>query len=113
MSISSPARRDNPKNSPENYSTVANKQLPGIESFFEKDVPFAFAKIKDAALLAEFKKSNQGSPRRAPILRDFPEADLLPRSQGDFRIGVDNHRQKLLYDEMVDTPIRDRLLAIG
>ena len=36
----------------------------------------------------------------------------MPRSQGDFRIGAENYRNKLLYDEMVDTPL-DRLLAVG
>ncbi len=40
------------------------------------------------------------------------KSDVLPRSKGDFRIGADNYRKKLLYDEMVDTPL-DRLLAIG
>ena len=40
------------------------------------------------------------------------KADVLPRSQGDFRIGAENYRRKLLYDEMVDTPL-DRLLQAG
>src|SRR5258706_5702074 len=38
--------------------------------------------------------------------------DLLPRSQGTFAIGAENYRLKLLYDEMVDTPL-PRLLKIG
>ena len=42
----------------------------------------------------------------------FLKDDVLPRSHGDFRIGAENYRQKLLYDEMVDTPL-DRLLEIG
>jgi uncharacterized protein (DUF885 family) len=36
----------------------------------------------------------------------------LPRSKGDFRIGAENYRKKLLYDEMVDIPL-DKLLQIG
>jgi len=31
--------------------------------------------------------------------------DLLPRSNSDFRIGAESYRKKLLYDEMVDTPL--------
>ena len=104
--------RENLKNPPEIYTSVALEQLPGIESFFEKDVPSAFAKIKDAALLAEFKKSNQAVLDALKSYETFLKTDLLPRSKGDFRIGADIYRQKLLYDEMVDTPI-DRLLAIG
>jgi uncharacterized protein (DUF885 family) len=38
--------------------------------------------------------------------------DLLPASHGDFRLGADAFRKKLLYDEMVDIPI-DRLRKIG
>jgi hypothetical protein len=37
---------------------------------------------------------------------------LLPRSQGDFRIGADTFSQKLQFDEMVDIPL-DKLLEIG
>jgi uncharacterized protein (DUF885 family) len=40
------------------------------------------------------------------------QSDLLPRSNGDFRIGADAFSKKLLYDEMVDTPL-DKLLEIG
>jgi uncharacterized protein (DUF885 family) len=40
------------------------------------------------------------------------EKDLKPRAHGDFRLGADNYRKKLLYDEDVDIPL-DRLLEIG
>ncbi|MGH9722525.1 MAG: DUF885 domain-containing protein, partial [Bryobacteraceae bacterium] len=42
----------------------------------------------------------------------FLKNELLPRSHGDFRIGAGAYRQKLLFEEMVDTPL-DRLLEIG
>jgi uncharacterized protein (DUF885 family) len=104
--------RENLKNPPEIYTSVALEQLPGIESFFQHDVPAAFTKVKDAALLAEFKKSNQGVLDALKSYENFLKTDLLPRSKGDFRIGAENYRNKLLYDEMVDTPL-DRLLAVG
>ena len=40
------------------------------------------------------------------------KTDLLPRSNGDFRLGATNYAKKLLYDEMVDIPL-DKLLKIG
>ena len=80
--------RENLKNPPEIYTSVALEQLPGIESFFEKDVPSAFAKIKDAPLLAEFKKANQGVLDALKSYENFLKSDLLPRSKGDFRIGA-------------------------
>jgi uncharacterized protein (DUF885 family) len=104
--------RENLKNPPEIYTSVALEQLPGIEGFFEKDVPEAFAKVKDAALIAEFKKSNQAVIDALKSYEAFLKTDLLPRSKGDFRIGADNYRQKLLYDEMVDVPL-DHLLSVG
>jgi hypothetical protein len=42
----------------------------------------------------------------------FLHDDLLPRSNGDYRIGADAFRKKLAYEEMVDIPL-DRLLEIG
>ena len=83
-----------------------------MESFFEKDVPGAFTKVKDGALLAEFKQSNQAVLDALKSYETFLKDDLLPRSKGDFRIGAENYRKKLLYDEMVDTPL-DRLLSVG
>ena len=40
------------------------------------------------------------------------KSDLLPRSNGDYRLGADIFRKKLAYDEMVDIPL-DHLLQIG
>ncbi len=81
--------RENLKNPPEIYTSVALEQLPGIESFFEKDVPAAFTKVKDAALLAEFKKTNQAVLDALKSYESFLKNDMLPRSKGDFRIAAD------------------------
>jgi uncharacterized protein (DUF885 family) len=104
--------RENLSNPPKIYTEVALEQLPGIVSFFRNDVPAAFKAVKDAALLAEFHKSNQGVIDALLAYEAWMKSDLLPRSRGDFRIGAENYRRKLLYDEMVETPI-DRLLTIG
>ena len=40
------------------------------------------------------------------------KTDLLPRSNGDYRLGAETFRKKLAYDEMVDIPL-DRLLTIA
>ncbi|HXZ79688.1 MAG TPA: DUF885 domain-containing protein [Terriglobales bacterium] len=106
------AARANLNNPPKVYTQVAIEQMPGLISFFQKDVPEAFAGVKDPALLAEFKESNQGVISALEKYQNFLQEDLLPISQGDFRIGAENYRKKLEYDEMVDTPL-DRLLEIG
>jgi hypothetical protein len=104
--------RANLKNPPKVYTEVALEQLPGIVGFFQSDVPGAFKDVHDQALLTEFKASNQGVIDALKSYETFLKTDLLPRSNGEFRIGADTYRKKLLYDEMVDIPL-DRLLQIG
>ncbi|HEV3333722.1 MAG TPA: DUF885 domain-containing protein [Bryobacteraceae bacterium] len=104
--------RENLKNPPRVYTEIALEQLPGIVSFFQKDVPLAFQSVTDSRLAGEFKKTNQGVIDALNSYQAWLKTDLLPRSNGDFRIGAENYRKKLAYDEMVDIP-RDRLLEIG
>jgi len=104
--------RDNLKNPPPIYTQIALEQVPGLVSFFEKDVPLAFRQITDQPLMTEFKKTNQGVIDQLHSYQAWLKNDLLPRSHGDFRIGADNYRKKLQYDEMVEIPL-DKLLEIG
>lgn len=104
--------RENLANPPRIYTEIALEQLPGIASFFRDDVPAAFRQVTDARLMGEFRKANQGALDAFAAYRNWLRSDLLPRSKGDFRIGAENYRRKLLYDEMVDTPL-DKLLEIG
>ena len=106
------AARVNLKNPPHIYTEIAIEQLPDIISFFEKDVPSAFADAQDAALKAEFVKTNGAAIASLKSYLDWLKTDLLPRSNGDYRIGADAFHKKLQYDEMVDTPL-DKLLEIG
>src|SRR5277367_4619428 len=106
------AARQNLKNPPRVYTEIALEQLPDIISFFENDVHEAFADAKDPATIAEFHNTNAAV---IASLRDYEKwlkTDLLPRSMGDFRIGADTFSKKLLYDEMVDTPL-DKLLTVA
>jgi len=106
------AAKTNLKDVPKVYTEVALEQMPGIISFFQNDVPAAFKSVTDPKLLAEFKASNDEVILELQGYQDFLQHDLLPISNGDFRIGVENYRKKLQYEEMVDIPI-DRLLQIG
>jgi len=106
------AARTNLNNPPKIYTQIALQQLPGIIRFFQQDVPAAFKEVKDPKLLDEFKQSNQAVIDSLGGYQKWLQDDLLPRSNGDFRIGAENYRKKLLYDEMVDTPL-DELLKLG
>jgi uncharacterized protein (DUF885 family) len=106
------AGRANLKNPPHIFTEIAIEQLPGIVSFFEHDVPLAFADAKDPALKAEFAQTNATVIASMNSYLEWLKTDLLPRSNGDFRIGAATFSQKLKYDEMVDIPL-DKLLEIG
>ena len=104
--------RINLKNPPRIFTEIAIEQLPGIVSFFENDVPLAFADAKDPALKAEFSQSNAAVIAALKSYLDWLKTDLLAKSNGDFRIGAETFSKKLLYDEMVDLPL-DKLEEIG
>jgi uncharacterized protein (DUF885 family) len=104
--------RANLKNPPHIFTEIAIEQLPGIISFFEHDVPLAFADAKNPALKAEFAKTNTAVIASLNNYQQWLKTDLLARSNGDFRIGAATFSQKLKYDEMVDIPL-DKLLEIG
>jgi uncharacterized protein (DUF885 family) len=104
--------RVNLKNPPRIFTEIAIEQLPDIVSFFEHDVPLAFTDAKDRALKAEFAQTNAAVIAALTSYLDWLKTDLLPQSNGDFRIGAENFSKKLQYDEMVDLPL-DKLLEIG
>ncbi len=106
------AAHANLQNPPKIYTEIALEQLPDIISFFQNDVPAAFAGASDPTVKAAFAKSNGAVIEGLRTYADWLKSDVLPRSNGDFRIGAETFSKKLLYDEMVDTPL-DRLLEIG
>jgi uncharacterized protein (DUF885 family) len=106
------AARVNLKNPPRIFTEIAIEQLPDIIGFFEHDVPLAFTDAQDPALKAEFAQSNAAVIAALKSYLGWLKTDLLPRSNGDFRIGAETFSKKLAYDEMVDLPL-DKLLEIG
>jgi uncharacterized protein (DUF885 family) len=106
------AARANLRNPPRIYSSIALEQLPGVVSFFARDLPAAFSAADDRALQARFTSVNARVIAALKSYERWLRQDLLPRSHGDFRLGARTFSAKLLYDEMVDTPL-DKLLEIG
>jgi uncharacterized protein (DUF885 family) len=104
--------RKNLKNPPHIYTEIALQQIDDDVSFFEHDVPSAFASADDAQEKADFAKSNAAVIEALKSYGVWMKSDLLPRSNGDFRWGADTFSKALAYNEMVDIPL-DRLLQIG
>jgi uncharacterized protein (DUF885 family) len=104
--------RANLQNPPHIFTEIVLEQMPDIVSFFRNDVPSAFADVKDAKLQAEFAQSNAGVVKALEEYAAWVKSDLLPRSNGDFRLGAEKLSAKLANEEMVDIPL-DRLLEVG
>jgi uncharacterized protein (DUF885 family) len=111
--------RKNLKNPPKIFTEIALEQIDGDASFFANDVPSAFFSGADGAEVAtdgtakaEFAKTNAAVIAALKSYASWMRTDLLPRSDGDFRLGADTFAKKLAYDEMVDLPL-DRLLQIA
>jgi uncharacterized protein (DUF885 family) len=108
--------RKNLKNPARISTEIALEQIDGDVSFFENDVPGAFLSgpdvAIDAATKAEFAKTNAAVVAALKSYGAWMKTDLLPRSNGDFRLGAETFQKKLAYDEMVDIPLA-RLLTIA
>jgi uncharacterized protein (DUF885 family) len=104
--------RQNLKNPPKVFTEIALEQIDGLVSFFQTDVPSAFTDANDAAVKAEFAKSNAAVIEALKSYGEWMKTDLLPRSNGDYKLGEDTFRKELALDEMVDIPL-DHLLQIA
>jgi uncharacterized protein (DUF885 family) len=113
--------RKNLKNPAKISTEIALEQIDGDVSFFESDVPSAFfsgadsAEVAtDAATKAEFAKTNAAVIAALKSYGAWMKTDLLPRSNGEYRLGAETFQKKLAYDEMVDLPLGQLLeIAMG
>jgi uncharacterized protein (DUF885 family) len=102
----------NLRNTPRIYTQIAIEQLPGDVHFFQNDLTTAFSAATDPQLKQQFGVVNA---QLIDALKDYQhwlQSEVLRHSHGEFRLGAKTFSQKLLYDEMVDTPL-DQLLALG
>jgi uncharacterized protein (DUF885 family) len=94
---------------PRIYTETAIAQVRGSIDYFTRVVPQMIERAGggrlSAARRAQIEASNQSVISALNSFADWLARDLLPRSYGDFAIGEENYRRKLLYDEMVETPI--------
>ncbi len=108
------AMRANIENPAREFTNLSIAISTGSVGFFKETVA-VWAKEaagRDKALLAEFQTSNAAAVRALEDAAKWLETTMLPNSNGAYAIGAENFSKKLLYEEMVDTPL-DRLLQIG
>lgn len=97
---------------PKVYAEIDLEQMPGIISFFEKDVPAAFGSVKNPALNSEFADANKAAIAALKEHEAYVRKEILPKAKGNYALGSDLYKKKLQYQEMVDEPI-DALYSRG
>jgi len=92
--------RANLQNPPRVYTETAVGQAAGSIEFFSRAVPQMFEREGGGRLAAsrraEFAAAVEGVVAALRLYSDWLQSDLLARSNGDFRIGAENFRKKLL-----------------
>jgi len=104
--------RANVVNPPAVYTQVAIEQVQAQINFLQNFLPQAVAGATSGSLKTEFNAVNQQVITAYNQFLNYLRNTLTAKSQGEFAIGAENFRKKLLYDEMVDTPV-DQLLKTG
>jgi hypothetical protein len=108
------AMKRNVDNPPHEFTDLAFRMAHGSVGFFKESVTdwAKDAAANDPALLNDFNAANTAATAALDDAASWLRKTLLPKSKGMYAIGADNFSKKLLYEEMVDTPL-DRVLAIG
>jgi len=108
--------RANLESPPRIYTETAIAQVRGSIDYFSRVVPQMIERAGgsrlNAARKSEFETTNNSVINALRSFDEWLSNNLLPRSNGNFAIGEENYRRKLLYDEMVETPIA-QLIAEG
>jgi uncharacterized protein (DUF885 family) len=91
---------------PRIYTETAITETRGSVEYFARVVPQLIERAGGGRLSAARRAEiNAANENVLAALRDFAlwlERELLPRSTGDFSVGAENFRRKLLYEEMID-----------
>lgn len=100
------------------FVDIALESLPGIISFFKKDLPAYFKDVKDSknsknqSLYESFEKENKACLAALTSYRDYLEKEGRVKAKGDFAIGEKRYLNKLYAEELVKDSI-DNLIAKG
>ncbi len=97
--------RANLENPPRMYTEVAIEQAAELVRFLSNQLPGRVAPMRDPVLGEEFDHHLAGTTAAAIDFYDWLKTDLLPRSNGDLSLGPDTYAQKLMFDEVVATPL--------
>jgi hypothetical protein len=89
---------------PASYIDLGVNSFAGYSSFFKSDVPAIFAEVKDDALQARFKASNDAAIKATQDMADWLKAQK-PSATQNFALGADKFAKMLHATELVDIPL--------
>jgi uncharacterized protein (DUF885 family) len=108
------AMKDNVGKPPREFTDLGIIVAKGSVGFFRSDLA-DWAKAAagaDAKLFADFEAANKPVIEAFETAAKWLEAELLPKSNGNYAIGAEAFVKKLEAEEMLDIPL-PKLLAIG
>jgi uncharacterized protein (DUF885 family) len=110
------AARENLDDVPELWARSAVGSARGTARYLRDDLMQALdaqgLEREGAELRDELRQASQVAADSMEAFADWLEEDLLPRADGDFRLGADLFEEKLRYDEHVDLTV-DELREIN
>lgn len=91
---------------------MALEEFSGTRAFLAASLPRAFESVREGEVRSRFEEARKTALEAVEGFIDWMRRDLLPRSSGDFAIGPEALRARLLHEEKTDVPLED-LLARG
>lgn len=106
------AAQINLRHPPRLFTEVAIGQFDGVLRLYREQVPALAAECRSPTLEADLAVADTTAVAALVGFLDWMRTDLLPHSDGDYRLGRDVYQRKLACDEMETTPVNS-LLARG
>ena len=106
------AAQVNLRHPPRLFTEVAIGQFEGVLGLYREQVPALAEECHTPLLEADLAVADTTAVRALESFIEWMRADLLPRSDGDYRLGREVYQRKLACDEMEFAPV-ESLLARG
>ncbi|GAG25618.1 unnamed protein product, partial [marine sediment metagenome] len=105
------AAKKNLQDVPALWAEIGLRNTRGTLSYLRTDVPAALREQGldelDPALSARWEQARRRALNKLDAFVDWLARDLLPRADGDFRLGRDLFQRKLLYEEHVTITVEE------
>lgn len=84
-------------NPPAIFTEMADENISTVIQFFENDLPDLLKQCNDISLKNQFEETNKKVINALQTYQTWLKTSLLASSKGDFRIGAETYRNKLMY----------------